>query len=203
MPGSAGPRQAGAQGAKPGGPPGGQAGKMSQMAQQMGGQDMPQMHQMPEGFGGPPPTAPPGAGGGQGGKPGGPPAAGAPGNPNDVPTGDMSAAVMPSGPGDRFGMPGMSTNDMINQRMNGPPQSQYTPEGAPPNPNRWGPGMSAGPGVPGPYQPIDANSYGSSRPEGFSSYLQEIADKGKIAPHERTAQSYGPSPEIRPQKGGK
>jgi hypothetical protein len=131
------------------------------------------------GSGAPPPI--PGGGGPQAGKPGKPggPDGGGPAGPANPGGVDMSAA------------------------MGGAPPSQYQPQLPPPNPNRWGPGEGAGQGIPGPYQPIDPNSYMTQRPDNYNEYLQGVADKGKITLPERTAQSYGPSPEIRPKKGGK
>ena len=185
-------------GGKPGGPPGqGQQGRMQEMMGQMAGQpgaatampvsDPSQLPQIGDqmvqagGPGGPPP---------QGGKPGGPPGGtqtpGGMGNPN---ASDQQAQFggMPGGPG-------------------GPPPDMYPGMNAP-NQNRWGPGMSAGPGIPGPYAKMDPNSYLLQRPEGFNQSLIDVAEKSKIAPHERTAQSYGESytrePVKKKKKGGK
>jgi len=164
-------------GGKPGGGPQGMAGKMQGMMGGMGNAQMPVSDQM---------MKPPGGEqlpGSTGGKPGGgPPGAGGMGNPN-------SSAPQPEMIG---GMPGASGG-----------QFPGLPEGSM---NRWGPGSSAGPGIPGPYQPIDPNTMLQRRPEGFGNYLGEVAGKGKIAPHERTAQSYGESytrDPVQQKKGGK
>ena len=88
-----------------------------------------------------------------------------------------------------------------------PPPNMYPGMNAP-NQNRWGPGSSAGPGIPGPYDKIDPNTYLTKRPEGFNTFLGDTAAKNMIAPHERTAQSYGESysrtpPPPQRKKGGK
>ena len=106
---------------------------------------------------------------------------------------DFGPGNMPPGLGQAGGMPGAMPPQGGNQ-FPGLPQSM---------PNRWGPGTSAGPGIPGPYQRMDPNDYMVQKPEGFSQSLIDVADKGKIAPHSRTAQSYGPSPiHSKPQKKG-
>jgi len=43
----------------------------------------------------------------------------------------------------------------------------------------------------------------SQRPADYSSYLQSVADKGKIAPTVRTAQSFGTTPVVKQKKKGK
>jgi hypothetical protein len=180
-------------GGKPGGAPGGGV-----SPQELSG------HAMYGGGSGAPPPIPGGGGpqAGKPGKPGGPDGGGpaGPANPGGV---DMSAAMggqqMMNNPTSMFG--GQTGTGGL-QPGTAPP-SQYQPQLPPPNPNRWGPGEGAGQGIPGPYQPIDPNSYMTQRPDNYNEYLQGVADKGKITLPERTAQSYGPSPEIRPKKGGK
>jgi hypothetical protein len=174
------------------------------------------------------PSPPPG--GTTGGKPGGPPGGGMASNgsgdfggqatpPGGMPytgNGDPQysqdaiaarEAVMnpggppPAAPGAEGGKPGGPPGG-------GPVAHTMGPRNRPPgmgDQNRWGPGVGAGPGIPGPYQPgaFDANSLVNGRPDDFNTYLQTVANKSAIAPHERTAQSYGPAPEVRPQKGGK
>jgi len=180
MPGSAGPTP---QGGKPGGG-GGPKNMMGQMAgglvNQMPVGDPSQIPGLGEGMA-------PGPGGPGGGKPGGgPPGAGGMGNPNSM---EMQQQML-------GGMPG---------RLDTPPDSMY-PGSPGPEANRWGPGGGAGPGIPGPYQRMDPNDYLTERPEGFNQSLIDVAAKGKIAPHAKTAQSYGSNysmPAPRKKKGGK
>jgi len=162
---------------------------------------------------------PPGAGGqlpgSQGGKPGGgPPGAGGMGNPNSSAPQPNFAGGMPGMMGGAQTMgpdnmpPGMGGGDMSPPGGGGMMGGQGQYPGLPPGMgNRWGPpGAGAGPGIPGPYQPIDPNTMLQRRPEGFGDYLSEVAGKGAIAPHERTAQSYGESytrEPIKKKKGGK
>jgi hypothetical protein len=171
------------------------------------------------------PSPPPG--GTTGGKPGGPPGGGMASNgsgdfggqathPGGMPytgNGDpqysqdaiaareavMNPGGPPAAPGAAGGKPGGPPGG-------GPVAHTMGPGNMPPGmgvQNRWGPGVGAGPGIPGPYQPIDSNSYMTQRPEGYSQYLQGVADEGKISLMDKSAQSYGPAPEIRPSKGGK
>lgn len=145
----------------------------------------------------------------QGGKPGGAPS----GQNNGInPQSGLPWGQHPGmgGAGNPFAPP---TPDPFAQVPGG-----YRPPGAPPpnmypgmnapNQNRWGPGSSAGPGIPGPYEKIDPNTYLTKRPEGFNTFLGDTAAKNMIAPHERTAQSYGESysrtpPPPKRKKGGK
>ena len=49
----------------------------------------------------------------------------------------------------------------------------------------------------------DFNASISQRPDDYTDYLTGIAEEGRIAPTQRTAQSYGPTVPVKQKKSGK
>ncbi len=49
----------------------------------------------------------------------------------------------------------------------------------------------------------DFNASISQRPDDYTGYLTGIAEEGRIAPTQRTAQSYGPTVPVKQKKSGK